>query len=54
MMRNDLVNVLRMLSDNQFVEVLYDAVRGRHIYERNIFDAHLVLPTLRATERKGR
>jgi hypothetical protein len=45
MTRTDLVDGLRALTDKQFVELFYEAVRGRHIYseERNIFDAHLVL-----------
>lgn len=37
MTRRDLVDGLRALTDKQFVEVFYEAVRGRHIYsaERN-------------------
>ena len=39
------VDGLRALTDKQFVEVFYEAVRGLHIYsaERNVFDAHLML-----------
>lgn len=37
MTRRDLVDGRRALTDKQFVEVFYEAVRGRHIYsaERN-------------------
>jgi len=45
MARRDLVESLRALADKEFLEVFYEAAKGRHIYpaERNVFDAHLVL-----------
>ena len=45
MTRRDLVDGLRALTDKQFVEVFYEAIQARHIYEaeRNVFDSHLVL-----------
>ena len=43
MTRLDLVGALRALTDKQFVELFYEATQGRHFYERNVFDAHLVL-----------
>lgn len=43
--REEVIEILRGLTDKQLVDLFYDAVRGRYIYqgEENLWDAHLVL-----------
>jgi hypothetical protein len=45
MNRAEIVNVLRGLTHKEFVELFYEAVAGRFIYdgEEALWDAHLVL-----------
>lgn len=45
MTRDAIIKEIRELSDKQFVELFYEAVKGRHIYtaEANVFESHLVL-----------
>ena len=45
MTNDEIIREIQKLSDKQFVEFFYQAVKGRHIYraEVKLFDSHLVL-----------